>query len=111
MSYTAQELNNKVAFQRSTMIQDVAGDVSYEWTTFRETFAKVEPLEGREFFAAQAGVGESQAKVTCRWFSDLAQTDRIVIRGEQWNITSIQNIIYGNREMLIYIKRKPLADG
>ena len=111
MTFTAQQLNNKVAFQRSTQVQDSIGDVSYEWATFRESFAKVEPLVGREYFAAQSGVGESQAKVTCRWFDGLTQTDRVVIRGQAWDITSIQNIKYGNREMLLYIKRNRLADG
>lgn len=111
MSYTAQELNTKIALQRRVQGVDEAGQPIDTWTTYAAAFARFEPLLGREFFAAAQTVGEAQAKVTMRWLPGIDPADRIVVRGENWNIVSVQNIAYRNRELLIYVKRNPTADG
>lgn len=111
MSYTAQELNTRIELQRATHEQNDWGEVVTTWTTYAAAFARFEPLLGREFFAAAQTVGEAQAKVTMRWLPGIDPADRIVVRGENWNIVSVQNIAYRNRELLIYVKRNPIADG
>lgn len=110
MSYTAQELNTKIALARATYTQDELGSPIATWVPYAEAFARFEPLLGREFFAAQQTVSESQAKVTMRWRDGIKASDRIMARGENWDIVSIQNIGYRNRELLIYVKRNPLAN-
>ena len=110
MSYTAQDLNTKIALQRNEGVPDGVGQVIDRWVTYTEAFARFEPLLGREFFQAAMTVSEAQAKLTMRWRDDIQPSDRIVARGESWSIVSIQNIAYRNRELLIYVKRNRVAD-
>ena len=111
MSYTAQDLNTRIALQRATYVQNEVGEMIPTWSNYAEAFARFEPLLGREFFQAAMTVSEAQAKVTMRWLPGIDPADRIVVRGENWNIVSVQNIAYRNRELLIYVKRNPIADG
>jgi SPP1 family predicted phage head-tail adaptor len=110
MTYTAQELNTKIQLQHVTYTRDDYGDQTESWVTYAEAFCRFEPLLGREFFAAQQSVSEAQAKITLRWRDGIDASDRIVARGESWDIVSIQNIAYRNRELLIYLKRNPVAN-
>lgn len=105
MTYTAQELNTRVQFQRRTSTQDPnTGAMITAWTTYSEAFVRFDPLIGREFYAAQAEQGQHKAKITMRWRSGINVKDRIKARGADWDITSIQNIGSGNRELLLYVE-------
>ena len=52
MSYTAQELNTRIELQRRVQGQDETGQPIDTWQTYAAAFAKLEPLVGREYFAA-----------------------------------------------------------
>ena len=110
MTYTAQDLNTRIALLRATYVQNEIGEMIPTWDTYAEAFARFEPLLGREFFQAAMTVSEAQAKVTMRWRDGILPSDRILARGESWDIVSIQNIAYRNRELLIYVKRNPVAN-
>lgn len=105
MSYTAQELNTKIGLERFESYRDSDGILHEEWVTYGEAFAKVEPLVGREYLAAAQVQAEGLVKVTIRYRDDMQPSDRAVIRGESWDIQSIQNIRFKNRELLLYCKR------
>lgn len=103
MTYTAQELNRKITFQQVTFTQDpVTGEQTETWTDFVSVFARVEPLLGREYFAAAAVQAEDTTKFTMRYRGDITAAMRIVFGGKNHNIKSIQNIRSANRETLIY---------
>lgn len=103
MTYTTTELNRKIEFLTFTLGQDPDdGSPIESWDTFAYAFAKVEPLVGREFWAAQAVQAEKTVKFTLRWRGDLTPAMRIVFDGKTYKITSIQNIRSANRELLIY---------
>lgn len=105
MTYTLQELNTKIGLERFESYRDDDGILHEEWVTYGEAFAKVEPLVGREYMAAAALQAENNVKVTLRYRNDMQPSDRAVIRGESWDIQSIQNIRFKNRELLLYCKR------
>ena len=105
MSYTAQELNTKIGLERFESYRDSDGILHEEWVTYGEAFAKVEPLVGREYMAAAQVQAEDQVKVTMRYRDDMKPSDRLTMRGEHWDIRSIQNIRWKNREQLLYCKR------
>ena len=112
MSYTAQELNTKITLSRLTQVQDPeTGYMTEAWAPYAEAFAKFEPLLGREYFAAATITSDAQAKVTMRHMDGIDVADRITARGLNWNIQSIQNIQNRNRELLIYVRRNPIAEG
>ncbi len=105
MTYTAQELNTKIGLERFESYRDSDGVLIEEWVPYGDVFAKVEPLVGREYFAAASVQAEGTIKVTIRYRDDLQPSDRLQIRGEPWDIQSIQNIRFKNRELLLYCKR------
>lgn len=105
MSFTAQELNTKIGLERFESYRDDDGVLHEEWVPYAEAFAKIEPLIGREFFAAAAVQAENNVKVTLRYRDDIKPSDRVVIGGEPWDIQSAQNIRFKNRELLLYCKR------
>lgn len=105
MSYTAQELNTKIGLERFESYRDNDGVLIEEWVHYADVFAKVEPLVGREYFAAASVQAENNMKVTLRYRADVQPSDRAIIRGEPWDIQSVQNIKYRNRELLLYCKR------
>lgn len=103
MSYTAQELTRKILFQRLVTTEDPGtGDIIESWADFVSVFAKVEPLVGREYFAAAAVQAEDSVKFTMRYMAGLVASMRILLDGQHYNIKSIQNIRSANRETLIY---------
>lgn len=105
MTYTAQELNRKITFRELTIVQDPnTGEMIETWTDFVSVFAKVEPLLGREYFAAAAVQAEDTTKFTMRYRGDIDPTMRIAFDGNEYDIQSIQNVRSGNRESLIYAK-------
>lgn len=105
MTYTAQELNRKITFRELTITQDPdTGEMIEVWTDLVSVFAKVEPLVGREYLAAAAIQDEIPTKFTMRYRGDITPEMRIAFDGDEYDITSIQNIRSGNRETLIYAR-------
>lgn len=106
MTYTAQELNTKVSLQSLTLTEDEGGQPIEVWTTYAEAFAKVEPMVGREYMLAhQLPTGETSLKVTIRYNGNVTRLDRVLIRGDAFDIVDAQNIKFRNRELLLYCKR------
>ena len=104
MTFTAQELQHRITLERLTITRDSDGDIIQTWTPIAQPFAKVEPLVGREYFAAAATQAEDTVKFTMRFRPDVRPADRIVHGGAHYDIKSIQNIKGRNRELLIYAK-------
>ena len=107
MTFTAQELTHRITFEEPTMVVDpMTGYETEAWLQVgAESFAKIEPLVGREFLAAAAMQAEGLVKFTIRHRSDITTTMRLMSDGEAWNMTSIQNIKGRNLETLIYAQR------
>ena len=104
--FNAQELNKRVDLLRATRVQDPElGGYTETWSVFGEAFAKVEPLVGREYFAAAAVQSENTVKFTIRHRPDLTPFDRLRYAGKDWEITSVINPKGRNRETLIMAKR------
>lgn len=102
MTFTAQELNKRVELQRYEEIVDPeTGDRTEVWATYAEVFAKVEPLVGREYFAAAAVQAENTTKFTIRHRPDLLPRDRLRYADKHWDIASVINPKGRNRETLI----------
>ncbi len=105
MTYIATDLNRKITFRQLTTTQDPnTGEIIEAWADYLSVFARVDPLVGREYFAAAAVQAEDTTKFTMRHRGDIDTTMRIAFDGAEYDIQSIQNIRSGNRETLIYAK-------
>jgi SPP1 family predicted phage head-tail adaptor len=58
----AGKLRRRLVIQRATETQGPTGEMAVIWTTFATVWGSVEPLRGREFWAAK----EQQAQVDTR---------------------------------------------
>ena len=104
MTFTAQQLCHCVQLQRNTPTQGSFGDVINQWSTYASVYARVDPLVGREFFAAMSVNAEHSVKFTMRYRPDLRVTDQLVWQGQAYDITAVQHIGGRNRETLVVAK-------
>jgi len=93
----SEELKHRITLQTfSTTVNDNGFEVE-EWTDFKELWAAVTNLHGREYFEAAAVQAENTVKFTIRYLPNIEPTMRILFKGKQYNITSIDNIKYANK--------------
>lgn len=63
----AGRLRHKVTIQEVTETPDAYGEPSESWTTYAERWASIEPLAGREYFAAKQEHSEVDTRIRLRW--------------------------------------------
>jgi SPP1 family predicted phage head-tail adaptor len=104
MTFTAQELAHRVVLQRQTTTTNEWGEQETTWATYADTFARVDPLVGREYFAAAQVQSEQSVKFTLRWRDDVKASDRLLYGGGTFDIQSAIDVGGRHRETLIYAK-------
>lgn len=82
-------LRHKVTVEQVTETIDEFGQAIKSWSTFAQPFAAIEPVSGREYFAAQQVDSEVTVKITMRYLSGLTTKMRISWGGKIYNIQSI----------------------
>lgn len=104
MTFTAQQLSHQIELRRQTTITNEFGETETVWTTYASPFARVDPLVGREYFAAAQTQAENSVKFTLRWRDDVKASDRLVYRDGEFDITSVMDVGGRHRETLIIAK-------
>lgn len=90
MSTAIGRYRHRIEIQRSTWSQDpVTGEMTYSWETEAIVWAAVEPLQGREFFAAASIQSETTTRIRMRYRPGIDTAMRILFDGSIYNITSI----------------------
>ncbi len=100
----AGRLDQRVAIERVTYTQDEIGGMLEAWAPLATVWAAVEPLNGREFFAASTTLSETTTRIRVRYRPDLTVLDRINHGGVLYDITSIINPRSGDRELVLMCK-------
>ena len=95
----AGRLRHLVVIQEPTETNDSQGQAIKAWGTFATVHAAVEPLNGREYFAAAQINAETTTKIVIRWLDGITQKMRISYDSKVYNIESIRNI--GERDRQI----------
>lgn len=86
------QLDQRITFQRATETPDGGGGVTSVWGNITVTptvWAKVTPRTGRETMAEGRMNAAQMATFTVRYREDIAETNRILWRGETWNIRRV----------------------
>lgn len=96
-----EELKYKIVIQYYNTTVNENGFEVEEWENYKTVWAKVENLHGREYFEAAAVQAEKAVKFIMRYLEGIDEGMRILFRDKHYNITSIDNIKYGNRYMEI----------
>lgn len=82
-------LRNLVTFERRSATENDFGEQTDVWTEITRDWASIEPISGREFFAAQQTQSDITTRIICRYSSALAAVtakDRIVYNSTVYDI-------------------------
>jgi len=92
-------LREPVTFQRLTRTPDGAGGFAEAWAaiTGAPTRAMVKPMSGGERFQSQRTEATSTHKVVVRYFADLTEVDRAVVRGRAYQVRFINNVDFDDK--------------
>jgi SPP1 family predicted phage head-tail adaptor len=93
----AEDLRHRIKLQKNTVQTDENGFETETWADFKELWAAVTNLHGREYFAAAAVQAENTVKFTIRYVPNIETAMRILFKGKQYDITFIDNIKYANK--------------
>lgn len=86
----AGRLRHRVSLQRLQETRDPnTGAVITDWVELAKLWAEVAPLSAREFVASQAVQSRVTARITIRYREDITAKDRIVHRGQVYNIEGV----------------------
>ncbi len=85
----------EVQEQVETSIGGGATDIT--WQTKFTTQAHMKPLSGNERLYAERLDATTRNRLVMRYRPDLVESDRVVIRGRQFQIRFINNVEYRNR--------------
>lgn len=96
----AAELNKRVTIQQTTVTQDSdSGEETDSWGTFATRWAKVEPLTGKERWAAQQVNPEVTSRVTIRYTSGVTAKMRVLYGSRVLQIDAVLNPLERNEAM------------
>lgn len=71
-------LRHRIVLQRRTGAENDFGEPTDTWSDVATLSAGIEPISGREYFAAQQVQSEVTHRVTIRYFEGITPKDRLV---------------------------------
>ncbi len=99
-------LRHRVELLASAIYEDDIGNQFTEWVTVARPWAAVEPLSGREYWAAAAVQAERTIKVILRYRPGVTPAHRLVFKGRVFDIESVVNIEESNRWLELKCKER-----
>ena len=84
--------------------QNAGGESSEDWSDVATVYAAVEPLRGREVFAAQQISSEITGTIRIRYRSGVNSKMRCVFQSRNYDIFAVVDRDERNREMLLYVR-------
>lgn len=79
-------LRQRVTHRKFTAAQDSYGEEIETWATNATVWARVEPLNSRDFYAEQQLNSEVTGKIYLRYRTDVTEKDRFVFDSETYEI-------------------------
>lgn len=89
MSLEAGRLDKRVTLQAHGITQDANGTPVEGWSDVATVWAAVEPLSGREFFAAAQVQAEQMQRITIRYRTGVTTAMRVAWAGRLFDITAV----------------------
>lgn len=99
-------LNKRIIIEKSTSTQNSYGEQVQTWTTLRDCWAKVEPVQGKEYYTAKQTASELDIRFIIRYTTiDITPKSKLRYNNQEYNINSIINLDELNRELHLYCSR------
>lgn len=104
---TAGRLRHRITIQEPVTARNGFNEAITTWVTVATVWASVEPISGREFFAAEHVQSEITHRIRVRYRAGIAPTMRVVFNGRYLMIESVIN--YGERNTDLQLMCREMA--
>lgn len=85
-------LRHFVSIESQSITRSATGEASSTWNTFAQVYARIEPLSGKEFFAAQETQNEASTRITIRYLQGVTEDMRVLHAGRVYHVDVVLNI-------------------
>lgn len=92
MGLGAGQFDQRVTLQAKSVTRSAIGEEIVTWEPVAELWARVEPIRGREWFAAAQMQDATDHRVTIRYRAGVTRDMRVVWRGEPLDIVSVIDV-------------------
>lgn len=96
-------LRHRIIIQQRTETQGTTGEVTWTWSEFATVWASIEPLAGRQFFAAQQVQTAISTQIRIRHREGITAKMRVLFTPDNSNPTAIK---YYDIEAVIPIQER-----
>jgi SPP1 family predicted phage head-tail adaptor len=96
------KLRHRITIQQRTITIDAGGFETETWSDAVTIWAVAQDVSGREFYQAAAVQMENQTKFTVRGRGGLSTSQRIIFKGNIYQITRIDAGDYAGQHMTLY---------
>ena len=93
------KLRRRITIERVTETQDTDGAVLETWSTYATVQASIEPISGREYFAAQSTQADVTHRIGIRYLSGIVPKMRVNYNSRIFDILSVINVDERSREL------------
>lgn len=98
------QLRHRITFQRKAKVQNEYGEEIADWVDVASVWASVNPISGREFFAAEAVNSEVTHKINMRYRSGITPDMRVKFKERYFQIIVVMNLQEKNVELQLLCK-------
>lgn len=85
----AGKLRHRITLQQQASTKDTHGQVTTTWSDVATLWAAVEPIRGREFFAASQVNSEVTTRIRMRWRSGVTAAMRVSFDSRIYDIQAV----------------------
>ena len=103
----AGQLNKRVSIERPGSAQSETGQVVDGWSTVATVWAAIQPLSGRELFAAQQLQARADLLVRIRYLAGVEPKMRVRFGARLLDIQAVRNLDERNRELELFCLEQP----
>lgn len=93
------KLRRRIIIQQAIESANAYGELVQTWITFANVWAAVEPLRGREFFAAQEQQARATTRIRIRYLAGVTPKMRVLFDSRIYLINAVINPEERNAEM------------
>lgn len=91
------KFRHRITIQQTANVQDSDGSVVEDWSVHAIAHASIEPISGREYFAAQSTQAEVTHRINMRYLAGVTPKMRVVFGSRVFEILSVINVDERNR--------------
>ena len=101
-------LRHRVVLQQKVVTEDALKQQSETWMNIATVWAVIEPLSGKEYFAAKQVNAEISVKLTLRYRKDVVLDMRVAFGNRVFEVLSVINPKERCESLILMCKEVPL---